>query len=391
MHIINRFKNQNLSAQIIDFYNNPQNIPELRCRQSHCLTSLNDLSSNVELLKKKGAERAHYKGLQTCGSPWSCEICAIKISEYRKNELSELIDAALAAGKFIYMLTTTLPHYSHESCQNVLDKFNKSTATMKRQRSLKGNPRFMPWGELMKHYQNDGYVITKEVLFGCNGWHIHSHGLFIFDKKIKSLVQAREDFWECWLKACDLTFQIADYPKHVLKGFYEKSIRLDHLSGDANKIVSEYMTKAGVVTKERQLEEWKMEHEMTKGHLKKSESHSFTPFGILDLIRKMEPSSKEAKFLKRKYYDYTQAFKGTSFVRWSPGLRSKYAIENKTDEEIVKDENDLLKDWYGYFEVTEWKENIVKNGLRGFVIQHSNLPFDEMIELVNAEIKKEKI
>ena len=235
MNIIDRFKNQRLSAQIINYYKNPCNNKELFPRVHHCCRTFQNLANNVDLWKKQGSEYAFATGLQTCGSPWNCPVCGTKISEYRKEELSTLIDMVLKADKHIYMVTTTFPHYAFENCQTVLDKFNTATRIMKRQPSLKKSPYFMPWGSLMGHYKNDGYVITKEVLFGANGWHIHSHGLFIFDKKIENQLQAREHFVECWLKACDNIFQIADYPDHIIRAFVKRSIRLDYLSGDAKK------------------------------------------------------------------------------------------------------------------------------------------------------------
>lgn len=387
MNIIDKFKNQRLSAQIINFNQNPQNHKEMFPRVHHCCRTFQNLSSMVDLWKKPGSEYAFSTGLQTCGSPWVCPVCGTKISEYRKNELSQLIELALKAGKHIYMLTTTLPHYAHENCQIVLDKFTESTRKMKYQKPLKTSPSFMPWGSLIKEYQLQGYVITKEVLFGKNGWHIHSHGLFIFDEKINNQLEARERFFEVWLKACDLTFQIADYPDHVFRAFIKRSIRLDYLTGDAKKIISEYMTKSGIVKKEKELEDWKMEHEMTKGHLKKSESDSLTPFGMLDKIRSIENShDPESIFLKKKYYEYTEAFKGTSFVRWSPGLRDKYGIKNITDEEIVKDENEIMKDWYGFFDNPEWK-TIVKKHLRGFMMQNTNLEWNDLAKLMNDKLK----
>jgi hypothetical protein len=391
MSITNAYKNQRLSAQIIEYNLNRKNIPEFRSRQSHCHFSINGLAQLVEMWKKPGAIRAYFKNLQTCGSVWSCNVCAMKISEYRKNEIAKLIKKAHAAGKYIYMFTWTLPHYYHESCSKVLEKFNVSTGKMKRQQSLKTNPYFKPWSVLMKEYKNDGYVITKEILFGQNGWHVHSHGLFIFDKKIENQLQAREDFFQVWLKACDLTFMLADSPDHILRAFIKRSFRLDHLSGDADKVISEYLTKSGVVKKEKELKEWKLEHEMTKGHLKKSESGLITPFGILDKIRQLDdPNSKQSKVLKQKFFEYTQALKGSSFVRFSPNLRSKYEIEWKSDEDIAQGETDLLNDFYGCFEVPEWKTKIIKNRLRGFLLQNSDKDWNTLVIKLNKKLKERK-
>lgn len=387
MNIIDRFKNQRLSAQIIEYNTNRNNDSKLMSRQAHCLSSLHKMSETVELWKKPEAKRAHYSGLQTCGSPWACPICAVKISEFRKDELEELINKAQAANKHIYMFTYTLPHYSHEKCDEVLGRFRVARQKMKAQRPLKKSPEFMPWVALKKYYRYHGSVVTLEVLLGSNGWHVHSHELFIFDKKIENQLQAREDFFQAWLKACDLTFKIADASDSVFRGFVKRSFKLDYLTGDAKKVVSEYMTKSGAVRNEKKVGDWKWQHEMTKSHLKKSEFESVTPFGMLDRIRETE-DEEDAVLLKQKYFEYTQAFKGASFVRWSPGLRAKYDMEWKTDEEVAAGEKDILENWYGFYEKSEWKSYIRPFGLRGFVLEHSNLPWNELAQKVNDEIRK---
>jgi hypothetical protein len=391
--IIERFKNQRLSARIIDFNKNPGNVPELRSRQSHCMRTLANRSLGVDMWKSEGDARAHFRGVQTCGSPWACPVCAVLISEFRKKEISELIKKALAAGYHLYMITYTLPHYIQESCQLVNDRFMSAMNKMKSQKILKNTPYFTPFSTLLKQYGCDGYVTTKEPLFGQNGWHIHTHGLYIFEKPLVNLSSVRESLWECWLKACDLTFQIGDYPDHVIRGFYKRSVRLDHLTGDAEKIISEYMTKSGVVRKEKTLSDWRMEHELTKGHLKKSESGSLTPFGMLDKIRELSPHDKLSKYLKQKYFEYTETFKGSSFVRWSPGLRKKFGFQEISDQEITDSTVKDVESFYTYFEKPEWYNTILPLGLRGYIQQNSDLPWNDLAEKLNQEIRlrKEKL
>lgn len=389
MSIISKFKNQRLAAQIIEYNKNPNNNPELMSRVAHCLISIRDRSATVDLWKKEGQKRAHFTGLQRCGSPWNCQICAGIISERRGDEIGELIKLANDAGYHMYMITYTLPHYAHESCQTVAERFSKATAKLKYQKSLKTIPHFIPFQSFMKRYGCVGYVTTKEPLFGPNGWHIHTHGLYIFEKPLGDLGKARDHLWEQWLKACDLTFQISDYPTRIQKGFYHRSVRLDALRGDLKTVVAQYLTKAGLIThKEKEIGSWGMEQELTKGHLKKSEFGLMTPWGMLDRIRRLPADDKEAVMLKQQFFSYTETFKGASFVRWSPGLRGRFEFEELTDQEIVDSTPDL-NSFYGYFEPnSEWKQNIVKLGLRGFVKYHSDKEWNDMVNLLNNEIEK---
>lgn len=388
MSIISKFKNQRLAAQIIEYNKNPDNHPELMSRVAHCLVSIRDRSATVDLFKKEGQKYAHLVGLQRCGSPWNCHICASILSEYRCGEIEELIRLVNESGYHLYTITYTLPHYAHESCQTVYDRFSQATTKMKKQKLLKTVPHFIPFQAFLKRYGCVGYVTTKEPLYGPNGWHIHTHALYIFEKPLGDLGKARDHLWEQWLKACDLTFQISDYPTRIQKGFYHRSVRLDALSGNLETMMAQYLTKSGHIThKEKDVGSWGMEQELTKGHLKKSEFGLVTPWGMLDRIRELLPDDKEAVMLKQKFFEYTETFKGASFVRWSPGLRKRFGFEEKTDQEIVDETS--LNGFYGYFEYqSEWKRNIVKLGLRGFMKSNTDKPWNEMVDLLNQEIER---
>jgi len=49
--------------------------------------------SMVDLRRSKLSDALYYAGLQTCGSPWACPLCSAKISERRREEVQQAIDA----------------------------------------------------------------------------------------------------------------------------------------------------------------------------------------------------------------------------------------------------------------------------------------------------------
>ena len=61
---------------------------------------------------------------------------------------------------------------------------------------------------------------------------------------------------------------------------------------------------------------WGLEHEMTKGHIKKGKTDSKTPF---DLLRDYAEGDENAGKLFRIYFE---AFKGTRQLNWSKGLKT---------------------------------------------------------------------
>ena len=74
---------------------------------------------------------------------------------------------------------------------------------------------------------------------------------------------------------------------------------------------------------------WGLEHELTKGHVKKGRAESLTPF---DLLRQYPESPELFGDLFREFAD---AFKGKRQLVWTKGLKELLAVDEKTDEEII--------------------------------------------------------
>ena len=383
-NIIEKFKAQSISAQI-HFQNGEKKItprpdkpPKYMSleRQCNCLRYQNGHSAFIDLFKAPGATKAHYKGLQTCGSVHSCPICATKITEYRKKEIEDLLEKTI--GKHHYLVTLTIPHYINESCKDVRDKFLAARRRLKNWNDIEGHNEFVSFRKTLKHYQYDGSVTTVEVTFGQNGWHIHSHELFIFDKKIDDLKKFREIVFANWTKAVIYS----DIQIKNASAFFKRSVRIDELGQDHKNIMTSYLTKVGTS------ETWGMSMELTKGNLKKQQNGNITPFGMLFAIVQA-PTKIESRTLYNKYqyrfWEYCQTFKGKQFIRFSKNLKNKYGIAEIKDQDIVN-MDDLLSQHYGWFEPkTEWEE-IKKFRLRGWVLEKSDLDWAQLTKQLTAKL-----
>ena len=84
---------------------------------------------------------------------------------------------------------------------------------------------------------------------------------------------------------------------------------------------------------------WGLEHEMTKGHIKKGKENNRTPF---DILRSYTDSENQADSNLFKLYYF--AFKGTRQLNWSKVLKvGQQSRRKKTDQEIVDDTDNVAE------------------------------------------------
>lgn len=392
--IIKRFQIQTLSAQIHRNFSGPHE------RQCNCLRSQKGGSNGVDLFKSEESLRAYFAGLQTCGSVYSCPICAVKITQSREDEIKELLKKT--SGYFHYLITLTMPHYLGQSCQDIKTKFKSARRRLKNWGSVKDHPEWKPYTKTLKHYLVDGTVTTIDVTYGENGWHVHSHELVITQNPIDDLKEFRSIVFSNWTKA--LLYSGVEIKKPL--AFYKRAVQVDALLGDHISRMTSYLTKVA------NSEKWGISAEMTKGFLKKSENNNLTPFGMLHTINDESDRTKSAD-LYRKYaplfFEYCKTFKGDQMIYFSKGLKAKYDMAVTTDQDLVNTEsliemlaqldtdnqekieeiNRKLGNHYGFFEKNEWKE-IKKLRLRGFVIHHSTGSWDELQEKLVEKIARSK-
>lgn len=118
--------------------------------------------------------------------------------------------------------------------------------------------------------------------------------------------------------------------------------------------------------------------EMTRWHQKQGHSGGMTPFQLLDAHIDEEDNEK-ALWYKAKFFEFWQATKGTSQLRWSKGLRKHFGIDEVEDEAIANDEQEVKTEYefFMWFQPEEWKfirdfrkgEKRVKSDLRADVLQ----------------------
>lgn len=303
----------------------------------------------VSVHKHRKTNKSFYGGLLVCGSVWTCPICAAKISEKRRGELKTAFDTHLSNGGFISMLTLTFSHQKIDKLEDILKRFGQATQKMMTGRAYQN---------IREEMGIIGRVRVFEVTYGDNGFHPHAH-IAIFHENEVDLQTMRLKMYNLWEKACN---------KFELKTNY-----LHGLDLQSAEDAEDYMSKHGT---------WSLEQELSKSHIKKAKNGSLSPFDFLRLYLQSED-----KKLLNLFREYARCFKGKRQIQWSQGLKKRFIIEEKTDEDLSKEkleEADLL----GLLDYDQWKL-VLKYDLRAKLLENvERYGFDAGLELTMLNKKR---
>jgi hypothetical protein len=303
-----------------------------RHRVGICLRHQIDAYGDVDLYQHRKTHKAFYGGLMVCGSVWVCPVCAAKISERRRAELKKAFRQHLETGGHCTMVTLTFSHSKSDKLDDLLFALSKSMS------------KFIT-GKRYHNFRRDidlvGSIRAFEITYGQNGWHPHIHLLLMHNNEIAPYERYDYQDWlySMWSGAC---------AKYGLDTSKAHGLKLD----DAQE-ASTYIGKWGDLMDKP----WGTDSEMTKANIKKGRIGSMTPFDMLRAV--VEDGDLEYEY---KFREYASAVKGRSQLFWSRGLKARFDLEDKTDEEIAVEkieEADLL----GRLDYKEWRY-ILKNNLR---------------------------
>lgn len=311
-------------------------------RTNNCLR-VRQGSKQIQVHKSVQYGTTSYTGLQTCGSVWVCPVCAAKIAERRRAEIIAAMAAHDAAGGCMHMLTLTAPHQRGDDLAELLANQAKALNSFWRDRQVV---------KVFYEMGTVGQIRALEVTHGRksphnNGWHPHYHvllfnGLEPHLMRFESLRQEQMTEWTIrlytvWARVC------------VKAGLGEPSLQHGLKLDDGSK-AAKYVSK------------WGLEDEMTKGHTKKA-LHGETPFDFLRALLE-NPDDRQAAAL---FIEFARVFKGKRQLHWSRGLKKRYAIGEKNDDELAQEKEDDFAVWLGTITMEQWRDVLAVEG-RGVVL-----------------------
>ena len=262
------------------------------------------IAGPVEVKRHFKEPIAHFGNLVRYSSIWHCPCCASQVSEYRKNEIDQIVTTAESRGHQVQMVTLTIPH---TRLNKLCDLLSLVKGAMRSMTKPKG------WKNFKNNFGWIGDVRALELTHGqSNGWHPHIHCLVIFQKPLTVRQQRsiKKAIYHHWSKAC-------------LKVGLDKPSYKHGVDIRAHDALSAYLTKTG----------WSLASEITKAHVKKAKTGSRSPFQLL-----ADYSITGDKQAGALFVEYAKAIKGYKHLTYSKGLKKEFLVSNKSDSEIVEEE-----------------------------------------------------
>ena len=309
-----------------------------KSRTDKCLM-LRQKAKDIQVWKSNEHKTTSYAGLQTCGSVWACPVCSAKIAERRRLEIQGAMTLHKAAGGLVNMLTLTAPHQFSDKLVDLLAKQAKALQAFWNSRQTKA---------ILKEMGTLGQIRALEVTHGRrseqnNGWHPHYHVL-MFQGVGVDLARFDAAQMGDWQVRLYLVWAACCVKAGLGEPSYAHGLKLD----DGSK-AAKYVSK------------WGLEDEMTKGHTKKAIKGE-TPFDFLRSYL-VDASDKQAGAL---FKEFAETFKGKRQLYWSPGLKKRYAVMDKTDEELAGTMDDYAR-LLGTITIDQWRDVLADKG-RGTVL-----------------------
>lgn len=272
--------------------------------------------SNVQVVKDVKVNVARYLGLIACSRVWTCPVCSSKISTRRAQELKAAMAQATAQGLRVALLTVTVPHVRADALEPLLARLLTAWRSFTTGRVS---------ARLRDAIGLVGTIRNIEVTHGENGWHPHFHCLVFYEADTD--LGAMEKIWGAHWQAC------------AVKAGLRKPSAAHGLTVQDGSYASAYVSK------------WGLEHEMTMSMAKVARKGGRTPFDIADDFAAGIDQEQNAKLFR----EFADAFHGKRQLHWSTGLKKLLAVVDKTDEEVVQEEDNRPAELVIELTWEEWK------------------------------------
>lgn len=272
---------------------------------------------------------AHFSGTERCGSIWACPVCSAVIRAERAREISQAVESHQAAGGSILFVSLTIRHDRDASLKQSMDAVLGSWRKL-----LQGSA----WvGSKSKQGARDryrvlGYIRSTEVTYGSSGWHPHIHALFFTDDKLSDTEVAAfgDELHTRWTRFVQKATGKLPTREH--------GIDVQRVDEDG-QVLGKYLGKVQDEGKSK-TEKWDASAELSRADVKRGRGDNFVPFELLDSDHPMPLPQR-----RRLWVEYYEGTKGRRAITWCRGLKARYEVGEKSDEEIIEETEAAPVQW----------------------------------------------
>jgi hypothetical protein len=314
------------------------------------------ISLNKDIARAHATTKtAHFKNMVTCGSVWTCPVCSALVSVRRRDEVVKAVDAAPEQGLMVFFMTLTARHSSATRLRSFYEAMSWAHGRLWSGGDISG---------LKAQFGVVGMISDREVTFSrLNGAHPHIHELVFLRRPELSAEQVQmiqAEVAESVLAIRSVKKQIRYYEERlgralrraqriledqVLQAFEDVfRARWERVAGEAGldmdrhgfDVTNSTHRVADYVAKYGHEPQWRDADELTKWQKKLAykRDESYTPWQLLEL------ASQGDEWAAAMYCEYALVYFGKRQLHWSKGLKKRFRIEDKSDEEVVEEASD---------------------------------------------------
>jgi hypothetical protein len=308
-------------------------------------------------------KKAFFSGLVTCGSVWSCPVCAAKVQERRREEIAQAIDWAYKNKLQPVMVTLTHPHKAWHELGQLLEQ---QADALHRLRAG------APWKRVKDWAGYRGLIRALELTYGAHGWHPHTHEIWMVRADLDA-DELKAKVLKRWQASCIRAGLLDPNDQAQVEAFQAHAVDIK-----GNCSASDYLAK------QDDSRHWGVDREMAKASTKAGRSKGQHPFGLLAQAATCTRSAE-------LFVSYSLNMRGKRQLFWSAGLKGRVGIEDLSDETLAEQEREDA-DMLGQLDAEDWR-TVREAGARAAVLdaaEDGGWPAVQalMEALVEAEIQR---
>lgn len=291
-----------------------------------CHAWMQSKASPVAVHTKPGTARSgFFTGLQSCGLVHLCAHCQPKIAARRAGEVQAAVDAWMAEGGAVLLVTLTLSHGRADPLAATLGALKGAGQRLARHRAFAAAARAV--GLL-------GRIVATEYTHGANGWHPHQHQLWFVraDVDREALKAALDPAWSASLQRSGFTASEAH------------GVRVD-----GGERAAQYVAKMSTG------DAWTLADELTRSGSKVGRNGSRSVWEILDTWADKGAEKADKAQAAALLHEYAAATRGTKALKWSPGLKKRFSLVEVADEVLAEEAQDETTRLVTLVEADDWR------------------------------------